>query len=250
MADIAQSHPDLAKRYDQLVGLCWEKGWYIGITSSTRSYQEQATLYANYQNHTGNNAANPDQNLGASPFGWEVHGSYHMIQQDGYSHALDLHWQQCTPEQFAGIARQCGLHLTVPGENWHFQWWDTNGIFEKPLPDPIALNNEEDEMTPVIHTPILRAGTGGPGQIPVYDFTYLPADTGSAAVYGSVVSTALYVRRNGAAQVGFTVYQQGAPVKYNAPEDGTTVRIPISAEGLISVVGDVILEAREQWRRA
>jgi hypothetical protein len=253
MADIAQSHPELAKRYNQLVELCWARGWYVGITSSTRSYQEQTILYANYRAGTGNKAANPNAVIGKTPFGWNAYGSYHMIQQDGYSHALDLHWQQCTPGQFAEAARQCGLRLTVPGENWHFQWWNTAGIFDKPLPDPIVVPEtpEEDEMTPVIHDPILRVGTGAtPGSTPVYDFTYLPIDTNGAAANGMIVSSALYVRRSGGASLGFTVYQQGAPVRYSVPEDGTTVRVPIVAEGLISVVGDVIVEAREQWRRA
>lgn len=244
MADIANSHPELVKRYNKLVEESWKRSWFIGITSSSRSYDEQAALYRAYLNHTGNNAANPDQVLGKSPWGWPVKGSYHMEQADGFTHALDLHWSQCSPEQFAELANYCGLHLTVPGENWHFQWWDTDGIFDNPSAQPEPTDEEEDDMTPLIHTPTPRAGIAN-----VYDFTYLPADTGGQAAFGIVVSSNLYIRRNGGAPVGFTVYIQGAPTKYNVPEDGTTVTVPVTHEGLISVVGDVIVEAREMWRK-
>jgi len=251
MADIANSHPDLVKRYNKLVELCWARSWYVGITSSSRSYAEQKALYIAYKAGRGNNAANPDAVLGKSPWGWTVRGSYHMEQDDGYTHALDLHWSQCSPEEFAELASQVGLLLTVPGENWHFQWWDASGIFPVGTPGgnlsiSSNQNKEEDEMTPVIHTPVLRAGAG---VVPIYDFTYLPADTGGQAPFGVVVSSTLYIRRNGGAPLDFTVYIQGAATRYRVPEDGTTIKIPVTAEGLTSVVGDVIVEAREQWSK-
>mgnify|MGYP000653304996 CR=1 FL=1 len=244
MADIAQSHPELVKRYNKLVKLCWANSWYVGITSSSRSYEEQASLYQAYKNGTGNNAANPNGVIGVSPWGWVAHGSYHMIQEDGYSHALDLHWSQCSPEQFAELAEKCGLKLTVPGENWHFQWWDTNGIFEEEAATP-----QQEEIMIIVHDPMLRDGTGQSGATPVYDFTYLPPDTGGQSLFGYAISSALFVRRRGGASTRVVVYVQGAPTSYELPADGTTVRIPISHEGLVSVVGDVIVEAREQWSR-
>lgn len=250
MADLALTHPKMAERCNQLVALCWSRSWYVGITSSTRSYDEQKSLYDAYKNapSTHNTAANPDASLFTSPAevgGWPVKGSFHMVQQDGHSHALDLHWSQCSPEELAEAAQQCGLRLTVAGENWHFQWFDQNGVFDNPSAVPTV--SEEDEMTPVIHNPSLREGSG---IIPVWDFTYLPADTAGQAVFGIVVVSNLYIRRHLGADTLCTVYIQGAPTKYRVPEDGTTMVVPVTHEGLTSVVGDVIVEAREQWRKA
>ncbi len=242
MADVANSHPELVKRYNNLVKLCWSNSWYVGITSSSRSYDEQMSLYQSYKAGTGNNAANPDSVLGPSPWGWTVHGSYHMVQRDGYTHALDLHWQQCTAAQLAEAAKSVGLRLTVPGENWHFQWWNGTEIFPVLEEEPKKV---DDDMAVIIHDPILRDVPGGT----IWDFTYLPADTGGQAFFGFVVSSQLFVRRRGGAPVGFTVYIQGIPTKYEVPEDGTTIKVPVTHEGLISVVGDVIVEAREEkWR--
>lgn len=244
MADLGQSHPELVKRYNRLVGICWERGWYVGITSSTRSYAEQRSLWRAYQAGVGNEAADPDAVVGPSPWGWKIHGSYHMVQADGYSHALDLHWQQCSAKQFESAANLVGLRLTVPGENWHFQWFDTRGVFEPLLPEPLSPEFEEDEMTPLIHRPEAREGAPN-----VWDFTFVPAHTLGRPVAGWNCSSVLVLRRRGGAAPKATVYQQGVPTEYALPEDGTTLTVPIVREGLLSVVGDVICHVREQWAR-
>lgn len=241
-------HPQLLKRYERLVEFCWDRSWYVGVTSATRSYDEQRTLYRAWLRGTGNYAANPDQVLGNSPFlpTWKVRGSYHMVQADGYSHALDLHWQQCSDEQFKKAAELFGLRQTVPGENWHYQWWDTTGIFKPVLPEPVPTLDkfEEDEMTPTIHKPTPRASEAF-----TWDFTYLPADTTQAPVGGFRCDSRLLIRRNGAADRGVTVFFNGVPNAYEVPEDGRTLIIRVPSDGLCSVVGDVICEAREQWSR-
>jgi hypothetical protein len=155
-----------------------------------------------------------------------------MVQEDGYSHALDLHWQQCTPVQLQQAANLVGLRLTVVGENWHFQWWDANGVFAKPIPDPLPpASKDDDDMVPTI----LKAEPR-PGVANTYDFTYLPA---SATFGGVVVDTAIYVRREQpdklATQV--QVYQQGAESTVDLPADGTTVKVNVTKEGLTSLVG-------------
>lgn len=246
MADVGQSHPELVHRYNRLVQLCWERGWYVGITSSSRSYAEQRSLYRAYLAGTGNMAADPDAVVGKSPWGWVINGSYHMVQEDGYSHALDLHWQQCSPKQLETAANLVGLKLTVPGENWHFQWFDTYGIFQPLLPEPLPPDPyEEDEMTPYIHQPELRPGTTN-----IYDFTFVPRHTQGQPVFGFNTATTLVMRRRPGGSTKAVVYQQGVPTEYNLPEDGTTVTVIVVRDGLLSVVGDVVCHVREQWARA
>lgn len=245
MANMDRVHPELLARYERLVEYCWARSWYIGVTSATRSFQEQLSLYQSWKNGTGNYAANPIQRIGPSPLGdWSVQGSYHMIQADGYSHALDLHWQQCSPEDIQEAAELFGLLQTVPGENWHYQWWDTHGVFDPIISPPVARPSEEDEMTPVIHQPVKRDTEAN-----TYDFTYLPADSTDSPVDGIKCNSVLLLRRRGGASRGVVVFFNGVPYSYEVPEDGRTLKVRVPTEGLCSVVGDVICEAREQWSR-
>lgn len=146
MAELAQSHPEFARRYQILVRECWARGWLIGITSSTRSRATQEDLYARWLagSYKAPSVANPNNPHGTSPWGWTIVGSYHMPQADGYSHALDLNWQGCTPDEFEQLANRCGMQQTVPNENWHYQWFNRKVIF--PI-DP-ALDNTEEDVTP------------------------------------------------------------------------------------------------------
>jgi hypothetical protein len=139
MADLAFSHPELARRWDLLVKAAWSHSWDVRITSSSRSYQTQLAWYRLDQAGlwpTGP-VANPDQIWGMTPWGWLAKGSLHMVQQDGYSHALDLSFVGATASQFRAIALPCGLRFPEAGEDWHCQFWGNDGIY------PVT----EDDMT-------------------------------------------------------------------------------------------------------
>lgn len=153
-APLAQSHPELVKRYTKLVELCWANGWEIWISSSTRSRQTQEDLYKRWRAGTYNvpAVANPNGDGGPCPPSlgdWRWRGSYHMPQADGYSHALDLGIRGTSWVTFADLAASCGLRQTVVNsrgivtEPWHYQWCHRRVVFDAP-----ALHHmppEEDE---------------------------------------------------------------------------------------------------------
>lgn len=108
----------------------WEKGWDIWISSSSRSYETQSAWWDLYQHGLWPaRVAPPDQIWGPSPWGWEARGSLHMIQEDGYSHALDLGWRGPFDFQIFEVAKACGLRFPEQGEDWHAQWWGLDGIY-------------------------------------------------------------------------------------------------------------------------
>lgn len=150
MADLGFSHPELSRRYTLLVGEMWRRGFDIWIASSSRSEAQQREWYALYLRGLwlvdGKPAivADPDRDAGATPFGWNAHGSLHMIQRDGYSHALDLGSAGCTHAQLHAIADLCGLRFPEPTEWWHTQAFDaySGGVFY-----PVSIVQEEgDDM--------------------------------------------------------------------------------------------------------
>lgn len=124
------THPEMARRYDLLVELCWSRGWNVGITSSTRSRITQEYWYSLYlQGRWPNIVADPNRFYCTAPDeigGWPAYGSCHMLQEDDHSHALDLFWQGPTSHDFRGLCYLCGLHDVEPSEDFHFQWWDAS----------------------------------------------------------------------------------------------------------------------------
>lgn len=143
----------MVARWERLVALCWEHGCEVWISSSSRSYATQKDLYRRWVNGTYKTpyVANPDRVVGPSPFGWTIHGSYHMIQADGYSHALDLGHRGLSNGDFDDLAVSCGLVRTVPKEFWHRQWFSRDVLFDAP-----AL---EDDM-PAIQWTVCRPADG------------------------------------------------------------------------------------------
>lgn len=147
MADIAMSHPELARRYSLLVERCWSRSWDVSISSSSRSVETQRAWYALYlkgqwiQDGKPAIVADPDRDAGATPWAWRARGSLHMIQQDGFSHALDLGFSGGSHEDLHAIANTCGLRFPEPTEWWHTQCFDaySNGFY------PVE---EDDDMTP------------------------------------------------------------------------------------------------------
>ncbi len=137
------THPELVRRYTLLVERCWAKGWDISITSSTRTEATQRLWYGLWQQGLWPNlVADPDRYYCQAPDelgGWTAKGSMHMIQQDGYSHALDLAWWGPSATQFRLEAFECGLRAVESTENWHYQFWDVSReVFPCPGDDDVT----------------------------------------------------------------------------------------------------------------
>ncbi|MCW2920588.1 MAG: penicillin-resistant DD-carboxypeptidase [Thermoleophilia bacterium] len=98
--------PELLQRLDA-VGR--ELGAKVDIISGQRSYEEQARLYAAYQNGTGNLAAKP----GTSN---HEHGG----AADAYVNGVAL----ADVDGAREIAARHGLHFPVGGESWHVERTD------------------------------------------------------------------------------------------------------------------------------
>lgn len=143
MVDTAFSHPELARRWESLVGECWKRSWSPTITSSSRSYATQTSWYKLWRAGLwpAGPVANPDQFWGWAPWGMPCYGSLHMVQKDQFSHALDVVCAGANVTQFQDLAYQCGLRFPERGEYWHCQWWDLDGIY------PVYLEVEEPDMT-------------------------------------------------------------------------------------------------------
>lgn len=132
MDALAFTHPELRRRYELLVARCWARSWDVGITSSTRSEAQQREWYRLWQaGEWPALVADPDRIYCKAPDelgDWIATGSMHMVQADGWSHALDLWWLGPSPDEFKAEAYQCGLHPVEPTENWHYQFWDASRI--------------------------------------------------------------------------------------------------------------------------
>lgn len=148
---IAFTHPELEKRYNRVVEVFWSQNWDIWVTSSSRSYEQQKEWYELYlQGKWPNLVANPDRYQGHSPWGWDAWGSMHMVQADGYSHALDIGWNGPYDREAHAIFEQYGIGFPESTEGWHAQWWDPwAGIYpvlvpESPVLTPTPIHKEID----------------------------------------------------------------------------------------------------------
>lgn len=146
--DIQQLHPTMVARNDRLEADCEARGWTIGATRVTADYGQQKQLYNLYRSGRGNLAANPDALGVISPWGWQVHGSFHQIQHDTYSHAIDYTIYGCTWAEFHEVANRHGIGFPLfaqgLGEPWHAQWWDERGIYiDHAGDDDMAMSDDD-----------------------------------------------------------------------------------------------------------
>lgn len=251
MAELAQTHPEMVRRYQKLVELVWASGWEIWIGSSTRSRQTQEDLYRRWLNGTYDvpSVANPYTNHGPSPCGWDVIGSYHMPQADGFSHALDLGWRGCSEAQFEALANRCGLQQTVPNESWHYQWWHRQLVFS---PEPGLFVEQAEQVSieevAAVGTTIHQAVPRGDGR--TQDILRMPAFGAKAG--GMVVLSTVFVRqlpREAISDVTCRVFCNGAAQTVALGADGRTVPVWVTQDGLVSVECDVPVwfEGQETW---
>ena len=140
-ANLRGVHPILAHRIRLLLALP-ELSKY-GTYPAVRDRAKQAAFYARYKAGKGPLAANPDRKLRTGsgfPYDWTPTGSWHMIQGDGYGHAVDLKrpWNrsraQARAEVHPHLARM-GLKATVSVEWWHVQSLTSQGWVDGPMPD-------------------------------------------------------------------------------------------------------------------
>jgi len=105
-------HPDIKGKF--------KVGWAV------RTEAKQRLLYAKWLSGRGNLAANPDRVIGVTEEGWTAKGSWHMVQEDGHSYAVDLTkpiWMTKAKAKtiLDRVLPEFGLRRTVPTEWWHIQ---------------------------------------------------------------------------------------------------------------------------------
>lgn len=161
-ARLALVHPEFRRRNAALVGACWARGWHIEYVRVTADIATQRALRKAYVNRLRSiPAADPDVVGGLCPDDvfltggrerWRLVGSYHQVQADGWSHAIDYGIEGCTWPEFHALAHGFGLRFplaswSVYREPWHGQWWDTaTGIYPAPLLPPPPLPAGDDDM--------------------------------------------------------------------------------------------------------
>lgn len=146
-------HPEFAARDERLRYQAECEGMTVWHISTVRTYDEQLVLYNRYLAGIGNQAAAPWASYNyQSPWGWLARGSLHMVQADGYGHAIDYgligDWNR-----FHEMAAFHGIGFPVPGERWHAQWWDHRGIYQNHLPPAPQPPKEEDDMAAFLIQP-------------------------------------------------------------------------------------------------
>ena len=119
------------------------------IVSGVRSFADQLYFWNGYQNKLKGKAGYGHFNLAANPHrkfgGGSFQGSWHMQQPfDNYGHAVDIRLSGgLTWAKFVPIAKEYGVCQTVfrpQYEPWHYQWRNSNGIFQAP-----AMKGEKTE---------------------------------------------------------------------------------------------------------
>lgn len=99
---------DAGQAYQRLLRDANAAGINVGIASSYRDYDKQASLYQQYLDGTGNLAAKP----GHSNHGWGLSLDFNVS-----SNPQLLGWLRNNASKY-------GFHNDVPSENWH---WTYNG---------------------------------------------------------------------------------------------------------------------------
>jgi hypothetical protein len=149
-------HPTFVARLDALLN--GEFNGRAKICSGVRSFADQLYFWNGYQNKLAGKAGYSHFNLAANPHrkygGGQWQGSAHMQQPfDNYGHACDIRLSGgLTWEKFVPVAKEYGVCQTVfrpQYEPWHYQWRNSNGIFQAP-----AMTGEKSESKSVKKTKV------------------------------------------------------------------------------------------------
>ena len=146
-------HPTFKARLDALLNSEPDVVGRAKIVSGVRSFADQKYFWDGYQNKLKGKAGYSHFNLAANPHrkfgGGLFQGSWHMQQPfDNYGHAVDIRLSGgLTWAKFVPIAKEYGVCQTVfrpQYEPWHYQWRNSNGIFQAP-----AMKGEKSEAKSV-----------------------------------------------------------------------------------------------------
>jgi hypothetical protein len=143
--------PTLTARVDAMLADPRMSGYRV--SSAVRTYAQQLALYLGWLARLlgFNRAANPD-GAGVETFdGLRIRGSYHMVQDDGHGHAVDLrapvyHSTAKRWSLVSEVGAEYGLRQTVRGEWWHLQARDRYHWFDAPRMVTQPLTEEDTEM--------------------------------------------------------------------------------------------------------
>ena len=165
-ANLAGVHPILEFRIRGLLSEPALKRY--GTYPAVRTYAKQKALRDRFLAGKGNLAADPDRVLRTGknfPYAWKPRGSWHMVQADGYGHAVDL-------KRPFGVSRaqadkavrpylaKWGLKQTVlPKEWWHVQALTSQGWIDGPLPEDSGMFLTYDSNTDEYRVGIPGEGT-------------------------------------------------------------------------------------------
>ncbi len=146
-------HPLLAYRVRLLLADPALRGQY-GVISGARSYGAQKNLWDRYRAGVGNLAANPAAPITTHlgwPFEWLPTGSFHMVQADGWGHAIDLrrpahHSRSMARSLVHPLLPTYGLRATVSSEWWHLQALDRDGWVPGPQLPATDLSSQEGDV--------------------------------------------------------------------------------------------------------
>jgi len=139
-ANLKGVHPVLAFRIRRL--LAEPSLSKYGTYPAVRDRAKQQSFYAKYKAGKGPLAANPARKLRTGsefPYDWTPTGSWHMVQGDGYGHAVDLKrpWNRTRAQARAEVhpyLERHGLRPTVRSEWWHVQSLTSQGWVDGPMP--------------------------------------------------------------------------------------------------------------------
>jgi len=236
------SHPELVARREAFFDAVERE---LGlprpsVVTDTRDGEQQVIFFVQWKNYLAGRkparaieAANPYA-LGAwcpPELGeWQVKGSKHMLQADGYSHTEDWDWNLPTNDDprierlLHPLAARFGFAFPVPKENWHAEWWVKDGrggsvILERydkiPEPDPVVPPPPKEREMPYL---IIIGSQPGDAWF---------------AVYPSGL-----VRHIGGTEAGFYV------------GDGATVKVPTLVEQDDEAYKGLIGQSGTAWRRS
>ena len=151
-ANLAGVHPILDFR---IRGLLSEPALRrYGTYPAVREYAKQKALHDRYKAGRGNLAADPDRVLRtgpAFPYAWTPRGSWHMRQEDGWGHAVDLRRPVGVTRAMADRAvkpylARWGLKQTVRSEWWHLQALTSHGWVDGPTPSEHEGNETDMQL--------------------------------------------------------------------------------------------------------
>lgn len=160
-----QLSPDLRRR--ALATLTDPRlGDRVRIASGARTKAHQERLYAEWKAGRYNVPVVADPNRKVwDPYmpGGFVYGSRHMVQPDGYAHAIDFDFVP-GPDDWPlleVVAKSHGLRRTVPSEGWHYELdraWRPPAPEPSLPPDPTATETETMTLVEVHDVPFTDPG--------------------------------------------------------------------------------------------